>query len=63
MPQENPKDPGNKTTKTDTYKRFSHERPDPTTNPPVIQPISLTPPSKTPKPEPKPKPNNSDSDK
>jgi len=53
-------DPDDKATTADTFKRFSHERPDPTTKPPVIQPIQLQPPTESPKP--KPKPTNTDSD-
>lgn len=63
MPEEKPVPPENKSTKADTYKRFSHERPAPDTNPPIIEPIQLQPPKEPPKPKPQPKPNNTDSDK
>jgi hypothetical protein len=48
MPNENPK---NKAKKPDLTK-FSYERPEPKTDPPIIEPISLTPPE-PPKPKPK----------
>ncbi|MBG0785807.1 MAG: hypothetical protein H0S79_11960 [Anaerolineaceae bacterium] len=35
--------PDGKTTKADTYKSFSHERPDPKTNPPNLKPIQPQP--------------------
>jgi hypothetical protein len=60
MTKENPKNPDGKITRIDTYKAFSHERPEPTNNPPIIQPIQSQPP-KTPK-KPNPQPNNSDSE-
>ena len=60
MSDRKPQSPDEKSTKIDTFKSFSHERPDPTTKPPVIKPIQLKPPSESQKPQPKPSNTNSD---